>query len=124
MDNYDKIKNLTVDEIVAALSSFIVNNNIKQKLYEAIFSKASIDYESLNKLIPYLDADDLNAILKYDLDYSISFLLSVKDIAYEDDLTKQTIFLYHRHNLNYIIPLLEYVDEDTIREEMRKKWAF
>lgn len=124
MDNYNKIKNLTVDEIVAALSSFIVNNNIKQKLYEAIFSKASIDYESLNKLIPYLDADDLNAILKYDLDYSISFLLSVKDIAYEDDLTKQTIFLYHRHNLNYIIPLLEYVDEDTIREEMRKKWAF
>ncbi len=121
MDNYDKIKNLTVDEIVAALSSFIVNNNIKQKLYEAIFSKASIDYESLNKLVPYLDADDLNAILKYDLDYSISFLLSVKDIAYEDDLTKQTIFLYHRHNLNYIIPLLEYVDEDTIREEMRKK---
>ena len=69
----------------------------------------------------YLDADDLNSILKYDLDYSISFLLNVKDIAYEDDLTKQTIYLYRRHNLNYIIPLLEYVDEDTIREEMRKK---
>ena len=123
MDNYEKIKNLTVDEIINALSSFVINNNIKQKLYEAIFSKAEIDYESLNKLIPYLDADDLNSILKYDLDYSISFLLSVKDIAYEDDLTKQTIYLYRRHNLNYIIPLLEYVDEDTIREEMRKKWA-
>ena len=29
------------------------------------------------------------SVLKYDKDYSISFLLSIVDIAYEDDLTKQ-----------------------------------
>lgn len=121
MDNYNKIKDLTIDEIVSALSSFIINKSIKQKLYEAIFSKNEIDYNMLNSLIPYLDADDLNAILKYDLDYSISFLLNIKDIAYEDDLTRQTIYLYRRHNLNYIIPLLEYVDEDEIRKELEKK---
>ena len=121
MDNYEKIKDLTIKDIIDVLAPLYFSKNIKQKMYEAIFKEKDIDYITLNKLLPMMDADDLASILKYDLDYSVAFLISVKDIAYEDDLTKQAIFLYRRHNLNYIIPLLEYVDEDIIREEIKKK---
>ena len=80
-----------------------------------------LDYTIINPFINNLDQDDLSIILKYDKNYSISFLLSIANKAYEDDLTKQALFLLKRYNLNYILPLLEYVDEDEIRNEYNKK---
>ena len=123
MDNYNKIKNLTIEQIINLL--FELKNNetpncVRNEIYKCIFANKEIDYKGLYLLLPSLDEDDISFILKYDKDYKISFLLSLVDFADEEDLTKQAIFLLRRHNLNYIIPLLPYVDEDVIREEYVK----
>ena len=89
------------------------------KLYQAI-NKTPIDYKQIYTLLPKLEEEDLSVILKYDKDYSIAFLLSIVDFADEDDLTKQAIYLLRRYNLNYILPLLPYVDEDEIRLEYNR----
>ena len=123
MDNYNKIKNLTIEQIINLL--FELKNNethtcVRNEIYKCIFASKEIDYKGLYLLLPSLDEDDISFILKYDKDYKISFLLSLVDFADEEDLTKQAIFLLRRHNLNYILPLLPYVDEDVIREEYVK----
>ena len=102
----------------------IDNNDIKQKLFNCIFNSNGVDYQTLNSLIPYLDEDDLAIILKYDKDYDISFLLSIANIAYEDDMTRQALFLLKRHNLSYIFPLLPYIDEEEIQEKYIKKECY
>ena len=121
-DNYISIKNLTIEQFINNFMNIIENNTInkKQLIYASIL-KESIDYKTLYSILELLDYDDVSIILKYDKDYKIDFLLSLVDKAYEDDLTNQAIFLLKRHNLNYIIPLLPYVDEDRIREEYVKK---
>ena len=121
-DNYNSIKNLTIEQFINNFMNIIENNNInkKQLIYASIL-KENIDYKTLYSILDLLDYDDVSIILKYDKDYKIDFLLSLVDKAYEDDLTNQAIFLLKRHNLNYIIPLLPYVDEDKIREEYIKK---
>ena len=120
--NYDKVKHLTMQEIVEIINDSNIDSlNIQQILYCCIFSKNGIDYKRLSLLSPLLDQDDYSSILKYDKDYSISFLISIANKAYEDDLTKQAIFLLNRHNIEYIIPLLPYVDEDEIRYHLYKK---
>lgn len=121
-ENYNNIKNLTIEQFINNFMNIIENNNInkKQLIYASIL-KENIDYKTLYSILDLLDYDDVSIILKYDKDYKIDFLLSLVDKAYEDDLTNQAIFLLKRHNLNYIIPLLPYVDEDKIREEYIKK---
>lgn len=123
-ERYEKIKDMTIDEFINSLVKYFSQNNNSetknQKIYQCIFNKDRVDYKGLYALLPNLDEDDVSIILKYDRDYKITFLLSLVDIAYEEDLTKQAIFLLRRHNLNYIIPLLPYVDEDEIRVEYSK----
>ncbi len=118
---FEKIKDMTIDEFINAIisytSSYSENDTKNQRIYQCIYNKDQVDYKGLYSLLPILDEDDIALILKYDRDYKISFLLSLVDIADEDDLTKQAIYLLRRHNLNYILPLLPYVDEDQIRFE-------
>lgn len=118
--NLNKIMDMNVKELIEEFVNYIESKETQLNLYKFI-NENPINYDGLNQLLPKLDQDDLSIILKYDKDYSISFLLSIVDIAYEDDLTKQAIYLLKRHNLTYIIPLLPYVDEQEIREEYRKK---
>ena len=117
----DKIKDMTVEEFfdsfIDLVSSKKNKETVKEKLYQCIYNKDGVDYKTLYKLLPSLDEDDLSLLLRYDKDYKVSFLLAVAEFADEEDLTKQAIFLLRRYNLNYIIPLLPYVDEDIIREE-------
>ncbi len=119
--NFEKIKDMTVDELIHALMSYTSSSNESdsknQRLYQCIFNKEEVDYKGLYSLLPTLDEDDISFILKYDRDYKLSFLLSLVNVADEDDLTKQAIYLLRRHSLNYILPLLPYVDEDEIRLE-------
>lgn len=123
-ENYEKIKKMTIEELVNNLTLLKTNNekndNITSELYKAIFSKNGVDYKKIYELLPLLDEDDISIILKYDRNYKISFLLSLVDRAYEDDLTKQAIYLLKRYNLKYIIPLLPYIDEDEITEQYQK----
>lgn len=123
-DIYEQIKNMSVEEFVETfLSSFIIYLKKQEKtkaIYKSIFNEP-VDYKTLYSLIPSLDEDDISFILKYDKDYSISFLLSLVDVADEDDLTKQAIYLIKRHNLNYILPLLPFINEDEIRQFYKKK---
>ena len=123
-DNFEKIKDMTVEEFFNAFVDLLVSKKvketIKEKLYQCIYSKDGVDYKLLYKLLPSLEEDDISLLLRYDKDYKISFLLAIAEFADEDDLTKQAIYLLRRHNLNYIIPLLPYVDEDIIREEYGK----
>ncbi len=127
MDNQSriqKIKEMNIDDFLNALFDFVYNKKNDeektQKIYQCIFNTKEVDYIGLYTLLPKLDFDDISLILKYDKDYKISFLLSLVDIADEEDLTKQAIFLLRRHNLSYIMPLLPYVDEDEIRLEYGK----
>lgn len=120
MNNYEKIKNMTIDEFLNSMINLINKDedcSNQQKIYQAIFKEDGVDYKQLYLLLPQLDEDDISLILRYDKDYKISFLLSLVDFADEDDLTKQAIFLLRRHNLKYIMPLLPYVDEDDVRDE-------
>lgn len=87
-------------------------------LYRCIFDSNGVNYNKLNELIPLLDIDDISVILKYDKDYSITFLLSIANKAYEDDLLKQAIYLIKRHGIKYIVPLLDYIDIDDIKENI------
>lgn len=124
MINFEKIEDMSIEEILNTLINLISENRydeekITMKLYQAI-NKTPIDYKQIYLLLPYLEEEDLSVILKYDKDYSIPFLLSIVDFADEDDLTKQAIYLLRRYNLNYIFPLLPYVDEDEIREEYNR----
>ena len=121
-NNFDNIKNMTLEQILYFFINALDEKkvDIKQIIYRCILNE-SVDYATLYKILPMLDHDDVSIILNYDKDYSIDFLLALKDKAYEDDLTKQAIYLLRRHNLNYIIPLLKYVDEDEIRIEYLKK---
>ena len=115
-ETFDKIKDMTIEEFLNGLFSFKkTDDDICKELYNAIFAKDGVDYKKLYKLIPFLDEDGISTILRFDRNYKISFLLSLVDVAYEEDLTKQAIFLLKRYNLKYIVPLLEYVDEDEIR---------
>ena len=121
---FEKIEDMSIEEILNTLINLISENRydeekITMKLYQAI-NKTPIDYKQIYLLLPYLEEEDLSVILKYDKDYSIPFLLSIVDFADEDDLTKQAIYLLRRYNLNYIFPLLPYVDEDEIREEYNR----
>ena len=124
MINFDKIKDMSIEEIINTIINLIGDNKyneekITMQLYQAI-NKTPIDYKQIYLLLPYLEEEDLSVILKYDKDYSISFLLSLVDFADEDDLTKQAIYLLRRYNLSYILPLLPYIDEDEIREEYNR----
>ena len=124
MINFEKIEDMSIEEILNTLINLISENRydeekITMQLYQAI-NKIPIDYKQIYLLLPYLEEEDLSVILKYDKDYSIPFLLSIVDFADEDDLTKQAIYLLRRYNLNYIFPLLPYVDEDEIREEYNR----
>ena len=124
MINFEKIEDMSIEEILNTLINLISENRydeekITLKLYESI-NKTPIDYKQIYLLLPYLEEEDLSVILKYDKDYSIPFLLSIVDFADEDDLTKQAIYLLRRYNLNYILPLLPYVDEDEIRLEYNR----
>lgn len=124
MINFEKIEDMSIEEILNTLINLISENRydeekITMQLYQAI-NKTPIDYKQIYLLLPYLEEEDLSVILKYDKDYSIPFLLSIVDFADEDDLTKQAIYLLRRYNLNYIFPLLPYVDEDEIREEYNR----
>ena len=124
MINFEKIEDMSIEEILNTLINLISENRYDEekltlKLYESI-NKTPIDYKQIYLLLPYLEEEDLSVILKYDKDYSIPFLLSIVDFADEDDLTKQAIYLLRRYNLNYIFPLLPYVDEDEIREEYNR----
>lgn len=123
-ENYERIKKMTIEELLNDLFLLKTNNtkndDLTSMLYNAIFSKDGVDYKKIYELLPLLDEDDISIILKYDRNYKISFLLSLVDRAYEDDLTKQAIYLLKRYNLKYIIPLLPYVDEDEITEEYQK----
>ena len=110
MDNQSriqKIKEMNIDDFLNALFDFVYNKKNDeektQKIYQCIFNTKEVDYIGLYTLLPKLDFDDISLILKYDKDYKISFLLSLVDIADEEDLTKQAIFLLRRHNLSYII---------------------
>ena len=120
-ETFEKIKDMTVEEFFDAIIDLLISkknkDTIKEKLYQCIYSKDGVNYKTLYKLLPSLDEDDISLILRYDKDYKISFLLAIAEFADEDDLTKQAIYLLRRHNLNYIIPLLPFVDEDIIREE-------
>lgn len=118
-DIYKQIKQMTIEEFLETfLEGFIVykeKQDRTKQIYKAIFNYP-IDYKTLHKLIPYYDEQDISFILKYDKDYSISFLLSISDIADEDDMTKQAIYLFNRHNLNYILPLLPFVNEQDLKD--------
>lgn len=123
-DKYQKVKNMTLKEIIDVILSYKDNQfdhtTKQQKIYQSIFSSDGVNYDLLYELLPYLDFDDISFILKYDKDYKMSFLLAIADKADEDDMTLQAIYLLRRHGLKYIIPLLTYVDEDEIREELNR----
>lgn len=124
MINFDKIKDMSFEEVINTLINVVSLNRYDEdeiyiKLYQAI-NKTPIDYKQIYTLLPKLEEEDLSVILKYDKNYSIAFLLSIVDFADEDDLTKQAIYLLRRYNLNYILPLLPYVDEDEIRLEYNR----
>lgn len=118
--NLNKLMDMNVKELIEEFINYIDTKDTQLKLYKYI-NENPINYQGLYDLLYKLDQDDLAIILKYDKDYSIDFLLTVVDLAYEDDLTRQAIYLLRRHNLTYIIPLLPYVDEQEIRNEYRKK---
>ena len=118
--NLKKIKDMTIEELIQSLTFILSKETNTQKIYKAIYDKNGINYKELYKLLPHLDEDDISMILKYDKDYKISFLLVIAEFADEDDLTTQAIYLLRRHNLNYILPLLPYIDEDKIQEEYQK----
>lgn len=113
---FDSIKNMTIQQLLEIAVMYNTDSNKSQQIYNCVFNSEGVDYKGLSLLIPVLDADDLAIILKYDKDYKMSFLLSIASKAYEEDITRQAIFLLNRYNLNYILPLLEYVDEDEIRQ--------
>ena len=77
--NIEKIKHMTMQEIIEVLNNSNDDNYIdkQQLLYKCIFAKEGIDYTQLFLLAPLLDEDDFSTILKYDKDYKISFLLSI-----------------------------------------------
>ena len=118
-NGYDLVKNMTVEEFFNYFFNLVTSSEYNKKeskhsIYACIYQDP-IDYKGLYKLLPYLDEDDISSLLKYDKDYKVSFLLSLVEFADEQDLTNQAIFLLKRHNLNYILPLLPYVDEEQIR---------
>lgn len=119
-DKEKKISYTTLNEVIELFIEFVQEKNKKAAIYEFI-NKEPVDYQGLYSIFHLLDSDDVSLILKYDKDYSISFLLTLVDLAYEEDLTKQALYLLKRYNLNYILPLLPYVDEEVIRNEYRKK---
>lgn len=119
-DSEKKISYTTLNEVIELFIEFVQEKNKKATIYEFI-NKEPVDYQGLYSIYHMLDSDDVSLILKYDKDYSISFLLTLVDLAYEEDLTKQAIYLLKRYNLTYILPLLPYVDEEVIRNEYRKK---
>lgn len=119
-DKEKKISYTTLNEVIELFIEFVQEKNKKAAIYEFI-NKEPVDYQGLYSIFHLLDSDDVSLILKYDKDYSISFLLTLVDLAYEEDLTKQAIYLLKRYNLTYILPLLPYVDEEVIRNEYRKK---
>lgn len=119
-DSEKKISYTTLNEVIELFIEFVQEKNKKAAIYEFI-NKEPVDYQGLYSIFHLLDSDDVSLILKYDKDYSISFLLTLVDLAYEEDLTKQALYLLKRYNLNYILPLLPYVDEEVIRNEYRKK---
>lgn len=119
-ETFEKIKDMTIEEFLNNIFSFKNNNDdLNQKLYSAIFAKDGVDYKKLYQIIPLLDEDGISTILRYDRNYKISFLLSLVDVADEEDLTRQAIFLLKRYNLKYIVPLLDYVDDDEIRKHIK-----
>lgn len=122
--DFEKIKDMTIEEFlknfIEVISKELSLETNTQKIYKAIYNKNGVDYKSLLKLLPSLDEEEISMILRYDKDYKISFLLSIAEFADEDDLTKQAIYLLRRHNLNYILPLLPFIDEDRIRNEYLK----
>lgn len=127
MDYYqqlNKIKDMTIDDFLMALLKYLNENNNEakmKKIYQCIFNSDNrIDYLGLYSLMPILDIDDISFILKYDKDYKVSFLLALVEKADEEDLTKQAIYLLRRHSLNYIRPLLPYVDEEEVSLEYNK----
>lgn len=120
-NKFDSIKHMTIQQLLEIAIMHNIDANKSQQIYNCIFNPDGVDYKGLSLLIPVLDADDLSIILRYDNDYKMSFLLSIASKAYEEDITKQAIFLLNRYNLNYILPLFEYIDEDEIRQAYFKK---
>ena len=89
MINFDKIKDMSFEEVINTLINVISLNRYDEdeiyiKIYQAI-NKTPIDYKQIYNLLPKLEEEDLSVILKYDKDYSIAFLLSIVDFADEDD---------------------------------------
>ena len=117
--NYNKIKDMTVEQLLNSFIEFLNEKDNKMIVYKLI-NQTPIDYKHLYNLIPFLSEDDISFILKYDKDYSVEFLLSLANKADEDDLTRQAIYLLKRHNLKYITPLLDYIDDQQIIEEYKK----
>ena len=119
-DSEKKISYTTLNEVIELFIEFVQEKNKIAAIYEFI-NKEPVDYQGIYSIFHLLDSDDVSLILKYDKDYSISFLLTLVDLAYEEDLTKQALYLLKRYNLKYILPLLPNVDEEVIRNEYRKK---
>ena len=119
--NYEILKDMSALELFDYFMEFINYKEKRSALIRCI-NASPIDYKKIYSLLPILDEDDISFMLKYDKDYPVSFLLSLVNIANEDDLTKQAIFLFNRYNINYIIPLLPYVDETIIQEEYIKSF--
>lgn len=119
--NYEHFKSMTLEEIINALSSSLYEEKKEEfnneELNKIIYGKKPIDYTKLIRMIPTFTEEDIEKLLRYDLDYRLSFLLIMAEIADSDAITKQAIYLLRRHGLEYIRPLLPYCDEDDVREE-------
>lgn len=118
-DYLKKLNEMTIEELLNAIAfynEYKQKEKINEKMMKSIFNPQGIDYQTLQEIIPFLNEEDISFILKYDKDYKISFLLSLVNIADEEDLTKQAIYLLKRHNLNYILPLLSFVDEEEVQD--------
>ena len=67
MDNYNKIKNLTIEQIINLL--FEIKNNetsscVRNEIYKCIFANKDVDYKGLYLLLPSLDEDDISIFLQ------------------------------------------------------------